>query len=108
MYCSKCGNEIEDSAKFCPKCGEKFEKVEKVEAEVVSDENTLKMVAFIFAVIACVCSAAALIPLCWTIPMTVKIYKAYKGEVKLSTGFKVCSLIFLSLVSGILLLVDQD
>lgn len=24
MYCSKCGNEVRDSDKFCPKCGAKI------------------------------------------------------------------------------------
>ena len=25
MYCGKCGNEISEKAKFCPKCGYKIE-----------------------------------------------------------------------------------
>ena len=49
-----------------------------------------------------------LIPLCWCIPMTVSVYKAYKGKKDLSTGFKVCTLLFVSLVGGILLLCDND
>ncbi len=26
MYCSKCGNEVEEGTSFCPKCGEKLNK----------------------------------------------------------------------------------
>ena len=24
MYCTKCGNKIDDNANFCPRCGEKI------------------------------------------------------------------------------------
>lgn len=109
MFCKKCGKEIEEGVKFCPSCGESVEET-IVKAEVVGKEehSTMKLIAFIFAIIATITSAAAIIPLCWTIPMTVSIYKAYENEKDLSTGFKVCTLIFLSLVSGILLLCDED
>ena len=40
--------------------------------------------------------------------MTVSVYKAYKGEKYLGTGFKVCTLLFLSFIGGILLLCDKD
>lgn len=106
MFCPKCGAENENSATFCVKCGEKL--TEEVKAEVVSKDSTMKMIAFIFAIISCISTGWCLIPLCWTIPMTIKIYKAYKGEITLSTGFKVCTLIFVSIISGILLLVDED
>lgn len=109
MFCKKCGKEIEDGVKFCPSCGASQEN-ETIKAEVVSKEehSTMKLIAFIFAIFSLICSAPALIPLCWTIPMTISIYKAYNNERELSTGFKVCTLIFLSLVSGILLLIDED
>ena len=44
----------------------------------------------------------------WTIPMTVKYLKALKEGRRLSTGFKVCCLIFVSAVGGILMLCDKD
>lgn len=34
MYCKKCGNELEEDAKFCPKCGTK-----KEESDVKTEEN---------------------------------------------------------------------
>ena len=68
----------------------------------------MKKIAFIFSLIATISEAIILIPLIWMIPMTIKMYKASKGEAELSLGFKVCTLIFNNLNSGILLLVDKD
>ena len=41
------------------------------------------------------------------IPMTVRAWGIYKGTNPNTTAFGVCTLIFLSLVSGILLLVSK-
>ena len=50
-----------------------------------------------------------LIPLAWMIPMTVRTYKIYKGRKPNTVAFGVCTLIFVNLVSGILLLCsDKD
>ena len=45
-----------------------------------------------------------LIPLAWFIPMTVHTYALYKGKKANTVAFGVCSLLFLGLVPGILLL----
>lgn len=46
-----------------------------------------------------------LIPLAWTIPMTVRMKRIYDGTANNSTAFSICSLIFCNIISGILLLV---
>jgi len=68
----------------------------------------MKLAAFILCLISTICVGWTLIPLLWFIPMTVKVYRAYKNDESLSTGFKVCVLLFVNLISGILLLVDED
>ena len=68
----------------------------------------MKLAAFILCLLSTIAMGWLLIPLCWCIPMTVSVYKAYKGEKDLSTGFKVCTLLFVNLVGGILLLCDND
>ncbi len=68
----------------------------------------MKIAAFIFCLLSTIAYGWLLIPLIWCIPMTIKVYKAYKGEVTLSVGFKVCTLLFVSLIGGILLLCDKD
>lgn len=49
-----------------------------------------------------------LIPLAWTIPMTIRMKKICDGEADNSLAFSICSLIFCNIISGILLLVVGD
>ncbi len=49
-------------------------------------------------------TAKALIPLAWCIPITVVVCKRLGKKQPVGTGLKVCTLIFVNLVAGILLL----
>lgn len=73
---------------------------------VSPQDTTLRLVAFILALISTITMGFAVIPLAWMIPMTVMTWQIYKGKRANTVGFDVCSLIFLNLVSGILLLVS--
>jgi len=77
-------------------------------APVDDNKTNLKMVAFIFNIISTVSIGWLIIPLAWMIPMTVYSWGIYKGTKKNTTAFSVCCLIFVSLVSGILLLVAGE
>ncbi len=99
-YCANCGNAVEDNATYCSKCGAPCGSVKK--------PSTIKAVAEVFMILGCISSGWALIPLCWTIPMTVKYFRSVKEGRDVSTGFKVCSLIFVNLIAGILMLVGDD
>lgn len=68
----------------------------------------MKLAAFILCLLSTIGLGIFLIPLAWCIPMTIKVYKAYKGEETLTTGFNVCVLLFVDLIAGILLLVDDE
>lgn len=68
----------------------------------------MKLAAFILCLLSTIAMGWMLIPLCWCIPMTVSVYKAYKCEKTLGTGFKICILLFVNLIGGILLLCDND
>ena len=46
-----------------------------------------------------------LIPLAWAIPMTVHMKKIADGKKSNSVAFSICTLLFCSLISGILLLI---
>ncbi len=70
-----------------------------------SNSKTLFLVAFIFCIISTVATCWLLIPLAWMIPMSVHCWGIYKGTKKNTTAFGVCTLIFVNLVAGILLLV---
>lgn len=73
---------------------------------VSPQDTTLRLVAFILALISTISMGFAVIPLAWMIPMTVMTWQIYKGKRANTVGFGVCSLIFLNLVSGVLLLVS--
>ena len=70
-------------------------------------ERTLRLVAYVFNLIATIIAGFALIPLAWMVPMTVISYGIYKGTKRNTVAFGVCTLIFVSLVGGILLLVSK-
>ena len=60
--------------------------------------------AFIFCILSLVGSCWLIIPLAWMIPMSVISWGIYKGTKANTVAFGVCTLIFCSLVAGILLL----
>lgn len=70
-------------------------------------DKTLRLLAFIFNLVSTISIGWTIIPLAWMIPMTVISYGIYKGTKDNTTAFGVCTLIFVSLVSGILLLVSK-
>lgn len=73
---------------------------------VNQQDSTLRLIAFILALISTVTAGWAIIPLAWMIPMTVMTWGVYKGKRPNTVAFGVCSLIFLNVVGGILLLVS--
>ena len=74
---------------------------------MTSQDRTLRLIAFILNIVSCVCAAWAIIPLAWMVPMTIYSWSLYKGKRPNTTAFGVCTLIFVNLVSGILLLVSN-
>lgn len=67
-------------------------------------DRNLRLVAFIFCILSLVGSCWLIIPLAWMIPMSVISWGIYKGTKANTVAFDVCTLIFCSLVAGILLL----
>lgn len=68
----------------------------------------LKTAAKVFMILSCVFTGLALLPLAWTIPMTVSYSRKIESGETVSTGFKVCTLLFVNLIAGILMLCDND
>ena len=107
-YCTKCGQELDDNAQFCTKCGCSVDGVVNAKADSKTNE-ILQLMVKIFMIVGCVSSAACFfIPLLWTIPMTCSYIKKVKNKEPISTGFKICTLIFVSLVAGIIMLVQDE
>ncbi len=80
---------------------------EPIEKIISDNDNTIKLVAFIFSLVSTIGVGWLLIPLIWMIPMTVISWGIYKGTKKNTLAFGICMLIFTSLVAGILLLVAK-
>ena len=108
MFCTHCGAEINDEAVICVKCGCKVD--EKKPAAQIKSENddTMSVVIKVFLILGCISQGWLLIPLAWCIPITVKIFNCLKNGLPISTGMKVCTLIFVNLVAGICLLCMDD
>ena len=58
----------------------------------------------VFLIIGCIVGGFALIPLAWCIPMTVSVFRTYNKGCDVSTGMKVCTLLFVNVVAGIIML----
>ena len=74
------------------------------------EPSPLSVVTKVFLIIGVVATSVSTcgIGLAWTLPM-LKSYNRKKAEgLPIATGFKVCTLIFVSLVAGILMLCDHD
>ena len=110
MYCTKCGAEIMNEAVICPKCGCYTHNFNQQITQTKKETNSsgLKTVAKVFMIISCVIMGFWLIPLAWTLPMTLSYCDKIKRGEKVGTGFKVCTLLFVSGIAGILMLCDND
>ena len=104
-YCEKCGNELLDEAVICPKCG-----CPTAEYKALPSKNDdMATIVKIFMIIGCVLSGFAfLIPLAWTIPMTVVVCRRLENREPISIALKICTLLFCSVVAGIFLLCMDD
>lgn len=107
-YCVHCGAEIHEEAVICVKCGRKVETVQPPVAAPNSADDTLATVIKVFLILGCISQGWLLIPLAWCIPITVSIFKSIRAKKPVSTGTKICALIFVNLVAGICLLCAND
>ena len=74
---------------------------------VDSNDSVLRLIAFIFNIIATLSVGWFILPLAWMIPMTVISWGIYKGTKRNTVAFGVCTLLFVNIISGILLLVSS-
>ena len=114
-FCTKCGAEIADDAVFCSKCGESVEEtvsddpVAFEEAATPVEPSDLAKIANVFMIIGTVSMALStcLIGLAWCLPMTISYANKIKKGEPVGMAFKVCSLLFVNTVAGILMLCDN-
>ena len=105
-YCSKCGKEVHQEAVICPNCGCSVEANVKKNANGGNDG--LAVAAKIFLILGCIAQGWLLVPLAWCLPITVSICNKMKSGEDVGVGLKVCALLFVNLIGGILLLCRTD
>ena len=100
-YCANCGKELFDEAVMCPGCGCA---VKSAQPRTSSDVSSVGTAAKVFMIISCVMFGWTLLPLAWKLPMTIILSDKLKNGEEITTGFKVCVLLFGNVIAGILLL----
>lgn len=104
-YCTHCGAEVLDEAEICVKCGCRIESQKQN-----SNNDTLGSLTKVFMIIFTVLIGLATfgIGLAWAIPMTISVCRKIDNNEPISIAMKICTLLFVSIVPGILLLCMQD
>lgn len=106
-YCSRCGTQVNDSAAFCTGCGNRFEQPGYV-VQAQPKDDTMSVVVKVFLIIGCVARGWMLLPLAWCLPITISIFNRMRDNQPISTGLKICTLLFVNLIAGICLLCMND
>lgn len=104
-FCEKCGKQIADEAIICPGCGCAVASVKKAEN---CGNDGLAIASKIFLVLGCIAQGWLLIPLAWCLPISISICNRMKRGEAVGTGLKICALLFVNMISGILLLCRSD
>ena len=119
-HCKDCGEkitDIDDDYLECPNCGEDIEPKINPYRKGAQVFMILAIAIRIIFAIACIVLAGisgvyewliymylSLIALAWIIPMAISLTRQIENGLSVSTSFGVCTLLFVSLIAGILLL----
>lgn len=104
-FCQKCGKEMVEEAVVCPSCGCS---VAQENAVKKNGDDGLAVASKIFLIIGCIAQGWLLLPLAWCLPITISVCNKMKRGEPVGTGLKVCALLFVNTIAGILLLCRSD
>lgn len=105
-FCATCGSQIDDRAVICVNCGSAVANVPAAHAAPRSS-GTITATK-VFLIISCIFQGIYIIPLAWCLPITISYFKKIKNNQPIGTGLKVCTLLFVNLIAGILMLCDNN
>ena len=105
--CSKCGCELMTQETSCSQCGYGYS---------VSRKNSNVGAIKVFVILGALCTGVfgwsiipiPLLPLLWCIPVSVVICNKYDQGEHVGIGLKIFTLLFVSLIGGILMLCTND
>ena len=103
-FCPHCGQQIDACAVLCVHCGCSIRPV----SATPDKKDILTTIVKIFMIVGCISIGWLLLPLAWCIPMTVSVFKSLDEGRAISTGMKVCSLLFVNTIAGICMLCSND
>ena len=103
-YCTHCGAEVHEEAVVCVKCGCSLESTKVTVKESRHTDDTMQTIIKVFLILGCITQGWLLIPLAWCLPITISVFNSFRDKKPIGTGLKVCTLLFVSLISGIMLL----
>lgn len=106
-YCQSCGAEVNENAVICTKCGCSLSN-EKELKKMKGGNDGLAIASKIFLILGCIAQGWLLLPLAWCLPITISICNKMKQNEPVGTGLKICALLFVNLIGGILLLCRSD
>ena len=104
-YCIHCGAEVHDEAIVCVKCGRSIEVNRTLVAQTIPPkDDTMSVVIKVFLILGCISQGWLILPLAWCLPITISVFNSLRDNRPISTGMKVCSLLFVNMIAGICLL----
>ena len=107
-YCTYCGEHVFDEAVVCVYCGRAIVREKPSVTPAAQTDNDMSTVIKVFLVLGCIAQGWLLIPLAWCIPITVQVFKKLNRGYPISTGLKVCALLFVNFIAGVCLLCIDD
>ncbi|MBR5773779.1 MAG: hypothetical protein IKY44_02890 [Clostridia bacterium] len=102
-YCEKCGNSACDEAAICVKCGNSFPS-----AAAEATNSALASIIKVFMVLGCISTGLLIIPLLWSIPLTISVFRSLRKGKPIGSFVKICSLLFVNLIAGICMFFVND
>ncbi len=105
-FCTKCGAQIHDEAVVCVNCG--CPVTSSSAAKKQSSNEGFDVAIKVLLILGTVVQGLYLIPLAWCLPITLSICRKLKNGEPISVGMKVCALLFVNTIAGILLLIKGD
>ena len=111
MICGNCGMHLPENSNFCTNCGCSFAANYYQQGYTYAQPKEpapILYVAKVFMIIGIIIEALFLPSLFWTIPMLKSYNRKLEIGEPVSTGFKVCTLLFVSTIAGILMLCDHS
>ena len=111
-FCQRCSKIIVDEAAFCPNCGFAVAYAAATNPSHVhrysNGTDGLAVASKIFLVLGCIAQCWLILPLAWCLPITIALWSKMNNNYPVSTGLKVCALLFVNTIAGILLLCRDD